>query len=466
MLTLTNKQATLFDSVYEPIYQRANNPDLDKIQQVLETHHLMAAFSRSLLEHEKAVAHWGRPTHPVEVIAKLLILRRCYKSSFRAAEEMANDSNSVRKFLGLRDEAAPHYSILSRWNRRIPESLWKTFNQLLTHVAKQEQLTTGRKMRMDTTVVEADIHHPTDSSLLHDGIKKLGRLAQKAKRLGVGSGQVVRNFSRSAKKRLMSIVKYARKRTEENIALLKENYQELVTIAKRAVTNGKRLQEKVATITETGKNQIHKPIKRLQTELEVFLPRIEQVIEQTIRRVFRDESVAVADKLVSIYQPHAYPVCKGKAAKAVQFGQVVKIQEADGGIITDWEVYQSQPSDSQLFIQAIEKHKEIFNKAPILACGDRGVWSAENETQAEARRVKRVCIPKRGKKSKERVQMEKERWFRAGMRFRTGSEGTISVLKRGNGMGYCRDKGQETMNNWVGLSCVARNLWRIAHAIA
>jgi len=459
MIRFSNNQRDLFEFVTEPIYKRVNDPELDKIKEVIDTSNLMDEFYRVLIEDKAVTTDFGRPSKSIDVIIKLLILRRLYRWSYRDTEAMGNDRITVRKFLGLRDEAAPDHTVLSRWNKRIPERIFKELNRLLVAYAKKKKVTSGRKMRTDTTVVEGNIHHPTDSSLLEDSVRKLGALAKKAKELGLSTGERVRDYSRSAKRRVLHIVKYARKRSEAHIDMFQKHYQELVQITKRAVSSAKHIYKE---IVQRSDDIILEPLKRAY---ERYIPRIERVMDQTKRRVFHGEKVPSSEKLISIHEEHLYPIRKGKKSKPVEFGQMCKVQESEGGVITDWECYHSQPSDSRLFIPSIEKHTEIFKKPPHLASGDRGFWSEENESSAYGHGVRRVCIPKRGKKSKARIAHEKQRWFKQGMRFRTGNEATISILKRRYGMGQCQDRGQKGMDNWVALSCIARNLWTIAHAI-
>jgi IS5 family transposase len=465
MIQFKNKQTSLFDFVTGPIFERVHDPELENLKKLIESENLLEAFYNELIKHEKKVFDFGRPTHPMDVVIRMLILRRLYKWSYRTTEKMGNDSISVRKFLGLKEEAAPDHSILSRWNKRIPESLWKKLNETIVKAAKKKKVTLGNKMRTDTTVVEGNIHYPTDSHLLFDGIQKLGRLSRKVRSLGLVSGEIVRDFSRSAKRQVLGIIKYARNRKEDGIHRFKKHYKALVSIAKRSVHHAKNIRTQVFDKTRDTRKDILRKIERIEREYQKYLPRIEQVIHQTVRRVFLGERLKNDEKLISIHEHHLYPIKKGKRSKPVEFGQMVKIQESDGGIITDWDIYRSQPSDANTFIPSIDKHKEIFRKAPILAAGDRGCWSKENEETAKERGVKRVCIPLRGKKGKERQAFEKQRWFKKGKRFRTGSEATISILKRRCGMNKNMDKGQECMDNWVALSCIARNLWLIAHAM-
>ena len=213
-------------------------------------------------------------------------------------------------------------------------------------------------------------------------------------------------------------------------------------ITKRALSHAKQIQKAIFDKVEDSEESVIRKVQRIRESYERHIPRIEQVINQT------------------------YPIRKGKKAKPVEFGQIYKIQESDGGIIADWQNYSSQPSDTHLFIPSIDKHEEIFSKVPHLAGADRGFWSETNETCAiEEKGVKRVCIPKRGRKSKDRVIFERQRWFRAGQRFRTGSEATISILKRRFGLNRCMDREQSGMNSWVALGCITRNLCIIAHQV-
>jgi len=315
MIRFSNNQKDLFEFVTEPIYKRVNDPELEKIQEVIETSNLMEKFYRVLIEDKTVMTDFGRPSKSADVIIKLLILRRLYGWSYRDTEAMGNDRITVRKFLGLKDEAAPDHTVLSRWNKRIPAFFWKELNRLLVFYAKEKKVTSGRKMRVDTTVVEGNIHHPTDSSLLEDSVRKLGLLAKEAKTLGFSTGERVRDYSRSAKRRVLHIVKYARKRSEAHIEAFQRHYQELVQITKRAVNSAKRIYQK---IVQHSDDIVFEPLKRAY---ERYIPRIESVIGQTQRRVFQGEKVPAGEKLVSIHEEHLYPIRKGKPAYGGQASQ-------------------------------------------------------------------------------------------------------------------------------------------------
>jgi IS5 family transposase len=199
-------------------------------------------------------------------------------------------------------------------------------------------------------------------------------------------------------------------------------------------------------------------------ELDTFVPRVQQVMRQARQRIFGGDT-HVAGKLVSVFEPATEIIRKGKASKPTEFGKMVKIQEAENQIITDYAVYAKRPSDSELVIPALDAHARRLGHTPRLVAGDAAFYSARNEAAAHARGVKRVCIPNRSTKSAERTR-EQKRWFKEGQRWRTGCEGRISVLKRRHGLRRCAYRGQRGMERWVGLGVIADNLHHLGTVLA
>ncbi len=206
-------------------------------------------------------------------------------------------------------------------------------------------------------------------------------------------------------------------------------------------------------------------LEGLRTELVTMVPRVRQVMRQTRARIFHDET-RTEGKIFSLFEPSTEIIRKGKAAKPNEFGKMVKLQEAENQIITDYEVYEQRPSDQDLLIPAIESHQAVFGRTPRLVAADAGFYSAKNEAAAKAKGVKRVCIPNRSSKSPERKRLQKKRWFRNGQKWRTGCEGRISVVKRRHGLTRCRYKGDAGMKRWVGLGVIADNCINIGRAMA
>ena len=171
-------------------------------------------------------------------------------------------------------------------------------------------------------------------------------------------------------------------------------------------------------------------------------------------------------KIVSVFEPSAEVIRKGKASKPTEFGKLIKLQEAENQIVIDYEVYARRPSDSELLIPAIDAHEAKLGRVPRLVAADAGFYSAKNEAAAKAKGVKRICIPNRASKSAARRREQKKRWFRDGQRWRTGCEGRISVSKRRHGLNRCRYRGEDGMKRWVGLGVIADNLINLGQAIA
>jgi IS5 family transposase len=181
--------------------------------------------------------------------------------------------------------------------------------------------------------------------------------------------------------------------------------------------------------------------------LDEMLPRVQQVIRQTKARIFHGDSRSEG-KIVSLFEPSAEVIRKGKASKPTEFGKLLKLQEAENQIVIDYEVFAQRPSDMDLLIPAIELHQAKLGRAPRLVAADAGFYSPKNEAAAKAKGVKRVCIPNRYSKSTARKREQKKRWFRNGQRRRTGCEGRISVSKRRHGLNRCRYRGDDGMQRW------------------
>ena len=196
-----------------------------------------------------------------------------------------------------------------------------------------------------------------------------------------------------------------------------------------------------------------------------MIPRVKQVMRQTRERIIKGNT-HLAGKIVSLFEPHTEIIRKGKAAKPTEFGKMIKIQEAEGQIITHYQVYDERPNDVDLLIPALEVHRQRLGRAPRLATADAAFFSAKNETAAHALGVKRLSIPNRSTKSDERKKLQKKRWFRNGQKWRTGSEGRISLVKRRHGLNRCRYKGPQGMQRWVGLGVIGDNLINIGRALA
>jgi IS5 family transposase len=461
MVKEKHDQMDIFESVF-PLGEIVLDPVLRQIDELLDTTPEITEEIKSIFQnrwcHSKTC---GRASQPVEVITRLLVLKHLKNWRLRETIKEVEYNLVYRKFTRLYFEKIPHYSVLSRYENLIPEKTIRLINQHIVKIAKEQGITKGNKLRVDTTVVEANIHYPTDSSLLHDGIRVINRVIKKAKEAGLVIGKIAQDTTRQAKRRLLEIVKYAHKRSEENLDLVKKSYRRLITLAKRVTKNAVNIKNNIiqhkSKTLETEALIIH-----LVEKIDRFVPRIKKVIHQATQRVLKDSQVSNHEKIISLFQPLSYVVRKGKIRHPNEFGQVVKIQEADGKIITDFTVLSSNSGDRDLLIPSVEKHKEIFNRPPRLVAADRGFYSEELEEKLKSLGVIKIGIPKIGKKDAIRSRYEKSPWFRRSQKFRAGSEGSISVLKRAFGMDRCLNKRDNGFSSWVGWRVVARNLRTIA----
>jgi IS5 family transposase len=194
-----------------------------------------------------------------------------------------------------------------------------------------------------------------------------------------------------------------------------------------------------------------------QRRLQTMRPLVQRILTQTRARLLGGDT-HVADKVMSVFEPRTEGIRKGKIAKPTEFGKLVTIQEAEHQIITAHEVHARRPADVTLWVPALDRHQQIFGRAPALAAGDRGFASAANEQASYARGVRRVILPRPGRKTPERRAFERQHWFRRGQRWRVGCEGRISVIKRRHGLRRCRYRGAEGMSRWIGLGVIANNL--------
>jgi IS5 family transposase len=319
---------------------------------------------------------------------------------------------------------------------------------------------------VDTTVVETNIHYPTDSTLLGDGVRVLTRTMQKITKLAGEVGTKLRSRMRSVQHRLIEIGRASRSKGEAGKEKLQKAYDKLLSATGQVVKQAQRFSAEVVSGVKRSADVMEQAaLEGCRQYIDTMAPRVQNVMRQTKARVFEGNN-HFAEKLFSIFEPTTENIRKGKAGKPDEFGKMVKIQEAENQIITDYEVYPKRPSDSHLLIPAIETHQQLLDCTPRLVAGDAGFYSAKNEAEAEAMGVEQVAIPNHNTKSAERKRHQKQRWFRKGQKWRVGCEGRISVLKRRHGVDRSLYKGDDGMKRWVGLGVIADNLINIGKKLA
>jgi len=434
--------------------------------QVLEDEQLVTAVYEALARRSPRSRTRGRRGTPAEVVLRLLLLKHIRNWSYRVLEREVRANLVYRDFTRVGAAKVPDAKSMGRWGVALgPEGVEK-IHERVVKIAQEKQVVQGRKMRLDTTVVETNIHYPTDSNLLGDGVRVLIRAMKRIAEIARKQGAKLRDRSRSVKFRILEIGRIARTKGGPNRERLQQGYEKLLSTVGRVVGQAKRFSDEIAKGVKRSADVMQQAaLKGLRQELDTIVPRVQQVIRQAKQRIFGGDT-HVAEKLVSIFEPTTEIIRKGKASKPTEFGKMVKIQEGENQIITDYAVYEKRPSDSELVIPAIDAHEKQLGCTPRLLAGDAAFYSAKNEAAAHDRGVKRVCIPSRSTKSAERKREQKKRWFKQGQKWRTGCEGRISVLKRRHGLRRCLYKGDGGMNRWVGLGVIADNLHHLGAVLA
>ena len=425
---------------------------------LLDDEQLVSVVFEALCKRHRKSRTRGRLGAPAEIVLRLLLLKHIRNWSFAVLEREVRANLVYRDFTRVGAAKVPDAKTMGRWAVALGPEVIQNLHSRVVAVACQQKVVTGRKMRLDTTVVETNIHYPTDSNLLGDGVRVLTRTMKRIAAIAADQGAKLRDRSRSVKLRILEIGRIARTKGGPNKERLQQGYQKLLSIVGRVVGQAKRFSSEITAGAKRAAEVMQQAaLQGLQKQLDTFVPRVQQVIRQAKQRVFGGNT-HVAEKLVSIFEPSTEIIRKGKASKPTEFGKMVKIQEAENQIVTDYAVYDKRPSDSDLIVPALDAHQQKLGRIPHLLAGDAAFYSAKNETAASERGVNRVCLPNRSTKSAERKRQQKKRWFRNGQKWRTGCEGRISLLKRRHGLTRCRYKGDDGMKRWVGLGVIADNL--------
>ena len=360
-----------------------------------------------------------------------------------------------RAFTRIDAGDVPDAKTILKIARALGPEVVEQLHRQVVEVAKRAGVTHGRRFRIDTTVVETNVHYPTDSTLLRDGVRVLTRTMQRASTALGDSASRIRNRLRSVTRRVLIIGHEARSPKTRD-AMVK-SYRKLMATTRAVLRDTATMVRRLGQRARTAGPSIQPMLQRAQDRLQQMRPLVQRVVNQTRARLLGGDT-HVTDKVLSIFEPHTETIRKGKIAKPNEFGKLVTIQEAEHQIITGYDVHARRPADVTLWTSALDRHQTIFGRAPDLAAGDRGFSSATNEQAAIDRGVRRVVLPRRGPKSPARRAFERQRWFRRGQRWRVGCEGRISVLKRRHGLARCRYHGLDGMNRWVGLGVIADNL--------
>ncbi|MGH2375409.1 MAG: ISNCY family transposase [bacterium] len=465
MVTLRHGQRQLWEGFFAEEAEQWMEAWMRQADELLEDEALLDSVYEAQGRRRPKSRRRGRKQTPAEVVLRLAVLKHVRNWSFEETEREVRANVVYRQFTRIGAEKVPDAKTMGRLVQALGPEVVQQIHQRLVRMASEKKVVRGRKLRVDTTVVETNIHYPTDSSLLGDGVRVLTRTMKRITEVSRGMGTRLRNRMRRVGQRVMEIARASRSKGAGFEEKMKQGYRRLLRSTRQVVNQAVRFSQEIASGVKKGGRNQQAVLWDLQKQLDTMVPRVKQVIRQARARVLGGDS-QVPNKLLSLFEPTTEVIRKGKASKPNEFGKMVKIQEAENQIITDYQVYAERPSDSDLLVPAVEAHQQQLGRVPDLVAADAGFFSTENERVVQELGVKRVSVPSRNTKSAERRQHQKKRWFRKGQKWRTGSEGRISLLKRRHGLNRCRYRGHDGMQRWVGFGVIADNLINIGLCLA
>jgi IS5 family transposase len=451
VLRETDPQVTLWDALL-PEEAKRLPAELQAVDAYLDDECFIAPwrvlFSRRL----------GRPSVPINTLLRLLYLKHRYGLGYESLCREVSDSISWRRFCRLPlDRPVPHPTTLVKLVRRAGPEVIEQLNSALLGKLAAGKLLRARKLRVDTTVVEADVDYPTDADLLEHAVRKLGGLVRRIKGRGAASRTRFRDRGRAAGRRMKQLARTLRRRTGVAMGEVDRLTGEVARIARRSL-------RQVQVVARNARRALaRRPgdgrLGRLVGELEETITATTRLLAQTDQRLAGNR--VIADRLVSLSDPDARPIRKGKPRTPTQFGYSLLLAEDERGFVADHQLQRGNPPDAPQLLPSVERVMALTGRPPGSVAADRGFGTAANDQAVEALGVKRVGLQRTGTPGKARLALERTRRFRRLRNWRVGIEARSSHLKRSFGLRRTRLRRLGGARTWVGLGIFAYNLQRM-----
>ena len=455
MLVTTNPQQTLWETILPPGYQDLP-AELAAVDALLDD----PAFIEPYRAHFRPL--FGRPSIPIETYLRMMFLKHRYGLGYESLCREVADSISWSRFCRIPlGERVPHPSTLGKITARCGPEVVGQLNTALLAKANAAKLVRTDKIRADTTVVAANVAYPTDSGLLVRAITLIVALVARIHAAGAASRTGVRDRRRAAGRRARSISAHLKLRNDDAKASVLRITGELAELAGLAVAEAGAVLRNARRHLRRRGGAAGGQLVALVGELDLIMGRTRQVIGQTRTRL-AGTTPASASRLVSLHDPDARPIAKGRLGKPVEFGYKAQVVDNADGIVLDHSVHQGNPADAPLLAPAIGRIAALLGRAPKAVTADRGYGQAKVEDDLRTVGVKTVVIPRKGKPGQARRATEHSRPFRRLVKWRTGSEGRISYLKRRYGFDRTLLDGLAGTQTWCGLGVLTHNTIKIA----
>jgi transposase, IS5 family len=408
----------------------------------------------------------GRPSTPMECYLRLMFLKFRYRLGFESLCAEVSDSITWRRFCRIPlDSKVPHPTTLMKLTTRCGEQAVAGLNEALWAKAAAGKLLRTARVRADTTVIAANVAYPTDSGLLAKAVGKLVRTVRRVQAAGGATGIHMTDRRRAAARRVREISSKLRTRSklgrEESTQAIRRVTGELAGLAETTAVqatavlrNGRRALPKAISGRMRGR------LRRALDELAVTIGRTAKIAAQTRTRL-AGQVPEGATRLVSLHDPDARPIRKGRIDKPVEFGYKAQVADNEDGVILDYRVEYGAAPDGPQLVPAVERIHRRAGRVPRAVTADRGYGQPVIDRDLQARGVRTIAIPRQGKISAARKATEHSRRFRKLVKWRTGSEGRISYLKHTYGWDRTHLDTRQGAAIWCGQGVFAHNLVKI-----
>jgi IS5 family transposase len=443
MRTKVKKQMPLMP----PEIDHPQAEELSAISRILDSNPIIYDLVMQDLCPKRIKSKAGAKGMTAEQVIRAAIVKQMFEFSYQDLAFHLIDSVSLRRFchIGIGDKGFKK-SVLCKNIKAISPHSWEAVNQCLVHYAKDNGIEKGREVRIDCTVVESNIHAPSDSTLLWDSVRVLARILENARDLFPRSGICFQNHTRRAKRRMLSI-QHAKNKKQRQLC-----YQDLLKVTRSTVAYARNGIDVLKYKPDIVAMAICDNLKQI---VQLAL----QVIDQTEKRVLHGLSVPAAEKVVSIFEPHTDIIVKDR--RDTFFGHKICLTGGGSNLIIDCTVEDGNPADTDLVEKMLHRQNEIYGQYPLKAAFDGGFASKDNLAIAKGMEIKDVCFAK--KRGLQVEDMCRSQWvYNRLRRFRAGIESGISWIKRCFGFARCTWKGLRSFKSYVWTSIVSANLLVIA----
>jgi IS5 family transposase len=423
--------------------------ELENISRILDANPIICDLAlQDICKVNKREHKSGANGMTAEQAVRAAIVKQMFNFSYKDLAFHIVDSKSLRRFMriGIADKGFKK-STLNNNIKALSAQTWEAINGQLVQYAAEEKIEKARQVRIDCTVVESNIHEPTDSSLLWDSVRVLTRLLHRAKE-DYGLRILFQDHSRRAKRRLLGIM------NSRSIKDRKRKYTDLIKVTDKTINYAHKAIEAIDKGASTSNGLI-----LLRLDLNQYSQLAARVVDQTQRRVLLGESVPAADKVVSLFETHTDIIVKDR--RDTFFGHKICLAGGASNLIVDCLIVDGNPADSSLTVEMLDRQKQLYGKYPLKVALDGGFASKENLNKAKEKQIKDVCFAK--KRGLEVEKMCRSQWIYDRLRrFRAGIESGISWVKRCFGMTRCTWKGLRSFKSYVWASIVSANLLTLA----